>query len=607
MKNIITLLVCLCSICMSAQRFDWVTTAGYSGVANSYNGAIGIARDSQGNLYTLDAANGTQQCQGVSAIPFGTNTNLFLYKFNAAGAVIYIKPIGANFKPLNLVVGENDNIYVLGSLMGTSTIQVNNEVLTDTENRNYIFKFDSTGNLIWKAKNNVSFGNFKESSMLLFANNHIYFQSGQTSISKLNTAGQYVSTLTADAFTSATSATGVFFRGAGVLSNGDLVFAATSAGTITYGETVLVPTENSFTNVSMLTIRTTESLGLIWANYTNGLQNPEKNTIPLTIGNDNGIYTGIQVSTTTTAGPDTITNTATGGNSVGAVLKMDLDGTKIWLKSLTNGLRVWTILNNPNGSGVFCGGEILSNVSVNIGSTSVNPNIGRSFISKIDYSGIFLNSFAFVTGSELNSHARSLATDSSGIFYVGGILNGNASPFFSCVSRVANRGLYLAKFIELPDTAPTPTITISENTLTASPIFSGTIQWFLNGNAISGANSQTFTATQIGNYTVSYSFVEVPACVSTSASITFSTLGINSFENAINNIVVYPNPTSGKVTISLENEKIDKIEIIDLVGKLVAVKNTPSSQIDLSEMEHGIYLFNIHSGTKVIQKKVIKQ
>lgn len=517
MKKIILLIVFLSSIFMNAQRFDWVSTAGYEGVANSYNGAIAIARDSQGNLYTLDNANATQQCQGMTADPAG-GTSIFLYKFNSSGEIVYMKPIGTNFKPLNLVVGENDNVYVLGSLMGTNEIQINNETFIDTENRNYIFKLDPDGNLIWKVKNNVSFGNFTQASMLLFTNNHIYFQTSGLSISKLNTDGEFVATLTADNFTSTTSASGVFFRGAGVLSNGDLVFSATSMGTITYGDTVLVPTENSFLHVAMLTLRTTENLSFVWANYTNGLRNPDKNVIPMAVGNDDGIYLGLQVSSTVTAGSDTIISDDTSGNTIGGILKMDADGNKIWVKSTTNNLHSWSFLNNPDGSGILCGGQIFGFQPIPLGATSVNPANGNSFITKIDYNGVFQNSFAFSEGP-IGSYVRSLATDNLGVFYVGGILNNNTSPIFSCVSREGNTGLYLGKFTEQPDTAPQPFVSNDGNTLVASPLFSGDIQWFLDDEAITGATGQTYNATESGNYKVSFS--HVPACTKTSAVFDF--------------------------------------------------------------------------------------
>ena len=281
------------------------------------------------------------------------------------------------------MVGENDNVYVLGSLMGTSEIRINNQTIIDTENRNYIFKFDSAGNLVWRVKNNISFGNFTDASMLLFSNNHIYFQSGPLSVSKISISGDYVATLTANSFNAATSATAIMFKGAGILNNGDLDFSAVSSGTITYGSTTLVPTGNQFIESAVLTIRTSQDLSLIWAKYTNGLRFPDQKNIPMATGNDNGIYLGVQVLTTLTAGSDTIINQVTGGSTVGAILKMDADGNKIWLKSATNDLRIWSILNNPDGSGVFCGGQIFGFQPVNLGTTSVNPSKGNSFIRKL--------------------------------------------------------------------------------------------------------------------------------------------------------------------------------------------------------------------------------
>jgi Secretion system C-terminal sorting domain len=606
MKKIITMYLLLCVIICNAQRFDWVSTAGYAGVANSYNGAVAMARDSQGNIYTLDAANAPQQCQGITATPVTSGTYIFLYKFNSSGEIIYIKPIGTNFTPLNVVVGENDNVYVLGSLMGTSEIRINNQTIIDAENRNYIFKLDAEGNLIWRVKNNISFGNFTACSLLFFANNHIYFQTGPLSITKVSTAGQFVSTLTADAFSSTTSANAVFFRGASKLSNGDLIFTATSSGTITYGSTVLVPTENSFSHVAMLTLRTTENLSLIWANYTNGLQNPNKNTIPIATGNDNGIYVGVQISATLTAGSDTVTNAS--GAAVGAILKMDDAGNKIWLKSTTNNLQTYSILNNPDGSGVMCGGQLFGFQPITLGTTSVDPINGNAVIAKIDYNGIFQNSFSFVKGP-IGSIVRSLSTDNLGTFYVGGKLNNSTSPVFSCISRQGNNGLYLAKFIEQPDTAPKPIISVSGNTLTANPAFSGTIQWFFNGTVISGANSSSFIATQVGNYSVSYSLSAVPACVSNSAVTTITVLSNKDFSK--NKFSIFPNPSSGLFKIQTDSQiENATITVADLNGRIVFEVKSESLEIkslDLNHLQSGIYILNISNVDFNHSQKIVKQ
>jgi hypothetical protein len=595
-----TLLVLLVSTYVQAQRFDWVATAGYSGIANSVQGAIAIARDSQGNLYTLNSANGQQICQGITADAIGSST--FLYKFNAAGVRQYTKVIGSSFDPMNIQIGENDNLYVLGSLRGTNSLIIGTETFVGVQDRNYIIKFDPAGTLIWKTFNN---GPLSQSPMLQFANNHIYFQSGNLSIGKMNNDGQVVATLTATSFASETAANAIFFKGSGVLSNGDLVFSAESRGTLTYGTTILTPVGNQFLFSTVLTIRATENLSLVWANYTDGLRSPDQTHIPMAVGNDNGIYIGVQVINPLTAGSDTVTNSGgASGIGTGGILKMDADGNKIWLKSTTGSAHPWAMLNNPDGSGILCAGQIWGFSALSFGSTTVNPINGNSFITKIDYNGVFQNSFAF--GSGPGTFAKPLATNNQGVFYVGGRMSSVAPPTFSCIEREGRAGLYLAKFTEQPDRAPIPTIALSGNTLTASPAFSGTIQWLLNGNAISGANTPTFTATQTGNYTVTYVLTDYTSCVSTSLIRTLSALSTNDFESLNKSIAIYPNPTNGIITISsIDNSPVDKIEIVDVLGKIVSVK-TENTLIDISEITNGVYVLKIYSGENVFVKKIIK-
>ena len=68
-----------------------------------------------------------------------------------------------------------------------------------------------------------------------------------------------------------------------------------------------------------------------------------------------------------------------------------------------------------------------------------------------------------------------------------------------------------------------------------------------------------------------------------------------------NNFTLFPNPTNGSVTISLEklgvkssfNDK--KIECYDISGKLVFNANAifPITQLDFSFLDNGVYLISI--------------
>jgi len=607
MKKIITITLLLASVFSQAQHFDWVSTAGYAGVANASYGAVAIARDSQGNLYTLDGANGAQQCQGDTVQPYSGGNSTFLYKFNSIGELQYIKPIGENFFPINLQVGENDNLYLLGALIGNNKLRVNDTLITGIENRNYILKFDTSGKLLWTALNNVSFGGHSAACMLQFFDNHIYFQTGNLSISKLDTTGKFISTLTADSFIPSTAVTGIYFKGSGVFSNGDLLFTAVSRGTLTYNSITLVPVVEP-ASVSLLMLRTSGNLTVAWAKYVNGVGDPAENFIPVTIGNDDGVYVGVEVNSTLTAGTDVITNPGPGStNYTDGILKLNEFGTPVWLKSVTTNAHVWSVFNNRDGSGVFCGGDFSG--SLTLGNFTIKDIKGSSFITKIAYNGTFKNAFAFAAGP--GSRVKSMATNEQGVFYVGGKLFSRTVPTFSCTPRVANTGLYLAKFTEEPDEAPQPSITRSGIELTASPVFNeGRIQWNLNGNAIPGATHQTYTAAENGDYTVSYfySYNLIPLCISTSAKMSVISVGLS--ENKNNQSTVYPNPFKGEITVDLkELTGPTTITVFDYSGRrLVETKISNATQkLDLGFLSNGVYILQFRDQEGVFTKRIVKQ
>ena len=146
---------------------------------------------------------------------------------------------------------------------------------------------------------------------------------------------------------------------------------------------------------------------------------------------------------------------------------------------------------------------------------------------------------------------------------------------------------------------------ITRNGTILSTTGTGSYQWFLEGVAIDGAINQTFTATQNGNYTVE--ITDANGCKGTSAVFILSNLSLN--DNSINKKTnIYPNPTTGIISISNEdNETIDKIEIVDILGKTVATKTGNASQVDITSLSNGMYVFKIYSGENVSIKKIIKE
>ena len=83
--------------------------------------------------------------------------------------------------------------------------------------------------------------------------------------------------------------------------------------------------------------------------------------------------------------------------------------------------------------------------------------------------------------------------------------------------------------------------------------------------------------------------------------------GINSTIIHLNNeISIFPNPTTGKFTLST-SEKIETIEIYNLLGDKIFYSATIQFEIDLSNQPSGIYFLVAHSKDKTITKKIVKQ
>lgn len=154
------------------------------------------------------------------------------------------------------------------------------------------------------------------------------------------------------------------------------------------------------------------------------------------------------------------------------------------------------------------------------------------------------------------------------------------------------------------NTAPAqPTISLSGNDLAATPATA--YQWYYNGNLISGATSQNYTATQNGIYVVR--ITDVNGCVYMySQGFNYSTAtSINELETGL--VSIYPNPTNGIVDIDLnyQNTNIIYVGVYDMFGKLVlTVQN--SSRIDLTELVNGVYTISISlDEKKPVYKKVV--
>jgi hypothetical protein len=499
-----------------------------------------------------------------------------------------MKVIGSSSNPKNLEVDENDNLYVLVQLTTTILDLPDDTSFTITQGSNYILMFDENFNF----KKHFNCGNpgVSHSNLLQYADGSLYVQKGSTGIAKVDTNMVEQALLTPIFHEQITAQPGIAFRGSGVFANGDLFFAAHSRSNISYFEgDTLRPTDNVFLTAPHLYLRCDSNLNVIWAKYFGNFRDPDSHFLPVTIGNDNQIYTLAQVNSQLIVGTDTINGSA---SSIGTftMLKISDAGDGVWARQFgdVHLARPYFIMNIPDGSGVFACGTFSG--SPQFGQLIPDASKGRSFITKMDYQGNYLDVFTF-TGSILEP--TSLATDGQGSFYVGGKCHQASTPLFSCEERTSNSGFYLARFTEEPDEAPQPSIDVDGNLLTATPTFSGNIQWFFNEEAISGATEQTYTAAENGNYSVQYSYID--GCVSEATSEVTNVVVSFVFNLENTALKVYPNPANE--FLNLKEAMNESFYIMDLSGRICrTVPVTPDGMISITSLESGMYFLISTSG-----------
>ena len=144
-------------------------------------------------------------------------------------------------------------------------------------------------------------------------------------------------------------------------------------------------------------------------------------------------------------------------------------------------------------------------------------------------------------------------------------------------------------------------VTVSSTSLIADRTLAGTTyQWIdcSNNSPIAGATNQIYSPLSSGDYKVS---LTTNGCQSNSQCYSFSFLNNEDFDLQ-NQLVLYPNPTEGKITTSNPNLDIKDLSIYNTLGMLV------SNTLDVSNQPSGLYLVVITSpNNEVLRRTIIKK
>lgn len=601
----------------NAQGFQWSTTGGAAGISNSYMGAMDIARDPSGDLYLFNDANTAQQCQGDTVQPLGGggSLNTFIHKFDADGILQWIRPIGPFFQPFSIECDEAGSIYLLGRTL-TSDILLADTVLSVTANRNHLLKFAPNGDLIWHHDTGMPLtGGVGRTTLLHHAAGRLYFQSGNLSMACIDTSGAPVGTLTATSYVPQTAFQNLWFKSAVSLSNGDLVVAGEHRGELAFGTNPSLPGDpNAAALNHYFFLRLGPELDTIhWFTSHGSFLDRYEYDIPLIRDGADQVYAAVTLNANTpiTFGPDQITSTLV--NGLDAIVKMDANGSPLWMRALpntSNSAYAFALTWKDDDSGLLACGEFTTTIT--FGNITLTPgNTGRGFITEVAPDGTFVTGYASgkpaIQPNALQSWGQALASTGGGEYLITGFMNILSNWELSCTPVAPDQGFFLGSFTAVPDSVPTPTITQSGDSLIATPAFGGEIQWFLDGAPITGATGNSIAIPANGSYSVTYT--STTGCTGTAASSSFSvtTMGLG-VPNGSSTVDLMPNPTEGPFRITGLTEG-SIVRLVDATGRTLLFRRSHggSLELDLSHLPNGPYLVRIGSADAVHTLRVLKQ
>jgi hypothetical protein len=233
-----------------------------------------------------------------------------------------------------------------------------------------------------------------------------------------------------------------------------------------------------------------------------------------------------------------------------------------------------------NGPTTFCQGD-----SVTLNATTAS-----------DYTYQWIMNGNMINGATLASYTAAI----SGSYNVIVANSSSCSDTSAVTSVVAN---------PLP---ATPGIAQSGNILSAPAGY--TYQWYLNGNPIAAATSQTYMASTSGNYSVEVS--DPNSCSSLSAPYTFTPTEI--YQSVIvtaPTATIFPNPfsESTEILLSLPAEMNVQIEIYNMLGEKTAelhpgILSSGNHNLKMGRSEFaaaGTYFIRITCDDVVLTKRVL--
>lgn len=207
-----------------------------------------------------------------------------------------------------------------------------------------------------------------------------------------------------------------------------------------------------------------------------------------------------------------------------------------------------------------------------------------------------------VTPAGVKSNNRSICTGDS-IFLAGGWQNTAGTYTDTLLNAGCEEIITTILTVNMLPTVPS--ITAIDDTLTATGGTYTNYYWYKDGVLLDSTSGASFVATGSGDYTVMVT--NANGCTATSEVFNLLISGVTD-AIALKGLRVYPNPTTGMLTVSVGNPTVMNVMLYNALGQLITqVQPTQSNHLvlDISEQTPGVYLMQIVANDATHMQRVV--
>jgi len=151
---------------------------------------------------------------------------------------------------------------------------------------------------------------------------------------------------------------------------------------------------------------------------------------------------------------------------------------------------------------------------------------------------------------------------------------------------------------------PLPVATITTTGMTLSVGTFSSYQWYRNNQAIAGATSQSYTATQNGYYYAAVT--NSNGCTNNSDTVNVSSTGVENLNNGKNGVTIYPNPA--QELVSIDAPVVVNVTIRNINGQVVFAENNVRTA-NIGRLASGLYMIFVtdEKGQLLLAEKLLKK